>query len=233
MTPLYAFIHIPKCAGTTLAGILHSVYGKSFLQVKDAVITPEHFENIDLSKPAVILGHFPFGLLDKLTKRDVRYICFFREPFQRLLSYYTFILNDTENSKHAFTSLQSNFYTWIESGKLACLDNDMVRFMAGRQEINYDAPGDPVDMLQCQDALENLRNLAYIGLQEDFDRSLIGLADSLNWASFPDYENKRVQSKRRLVADLPDVTKELLNDTQKHDKYLFQEVEKLYMMQGE
>lgn len=231
-SPLYAFIHIPKCAGTTLAGILESVYGKRFVQVKDAVITGEHLAALDLDKFDAILGHFPFGLVSRYMHREVKYICFFREPFQRLLSYYTFILADKNNSKHAWTSTM-NFYTWVDSGKLAGLDNDMVRFMAGRKEVNYDAPGDPVDTLQCHDALENLKQLSFVGLQEDFDRAILSLAELLSWGRFPAYQNKRVQEKKRLISDLPSQTIELLEKKQAHDKYFYREVEKLYICQGE
>ena len=232
-SPLYAFIHIPKCAGTTLSSALETVYGKRFLHIQDAVITAGHFENISLDKLDVILGHFPYQLVNRFAgAREVKYICFFREPFQRLLSYYTFILSDPKNSKHAWAS-EMNFYSWVESQKLAGLDNDMVRFMAGRTQVNYDAPGEPVDLINLYDAIDNLGRLAYIGLQEDFDRAMIGLADFMGWGSFPKYQSKRVQEKRRLVKDLPEITMELLEKTQLFDKRLYQEVQKLYICQGE
>lgn len=231
--PLYAFIHIPKCAGTTLAGVLQSVYGKEFYEFPGSVVGESHFDGIDLDRYKVIKGHFAYQFINRFTRREVRYVCFFREPLQRLLSYYTFILSEKDNTKHVWTAGFPNFYTWVQSKMLACLDNDIVRFLSGRSEINYCSPGEPVNDNDFRDACNNLRRLAFVGMQEDFDRSLLGLAELMDWSSFPQYENKRVQAKRRLVIDLPSVTTELLEDTQKYDLALYREVEHLYIRQDE
>lgn len=214
---LVCSIHIPKCAGTTLAGIFQSVYGDRFLHVKGAIVT-DLWNDYNLSKVDCVHGHFAVSPPE--IDRPVQYITFLRNPIERLLSYYWFIQGDKSNSQYAWTS-RLTLREWVETQKLACLDNDMVRFLAGREHYNFNYPGKFVDKDDLEMAKENLKKFAFVGVIEDFGSDLAKLADRLRWGRVPKYSNERVSADRPTRNEISQSTLDYLKETQKYDMALY------------
>ncbi|MBK1706365.1 sulfotransferase family 2 domain-containing protein [Halochromatium glycolicum] len=96
---MLAFVHIEKCAGTTLKSILRANFGFRYAEVRPLSPASERtFRPADLRyyrrlNPLLgcIVGHSvkPWANLESVVP-DIRYITLLREPVQRYLSYYRY-----------------------------------------------------------------------------------------------------------------------------------------------
>ena len=118
---LLIFLHIPKAAGMTLHGVIERQYGKDSVLTKNASIeqvTALYDGLDDKSKEnlSVIKGHIPFGIHQFLS-RPATYITLLRDPVDRILSYYYYVLRSPDNEHyHAVTSQNLSLREYLESG---------------------------------------------------------------------------------------------------------------------
>jgi Sulfotransferase family len=140
--PTLIHIHIPKTAGTTINTLLgDAIRGKHF-----AYSLPGHrkmFEAMsqdERDRIDFIFGHFPYGL-HKFFTRPVRYIASLREPRQRLLSFYHYVLSTESHPKHELVKEKtSDFSSFLrlalkDQDIRAEVDNVQVRMIAGKMEL--------------------------------------------------------------------------------------------------
>lgn len=84
-----AFIHIPKCGGTSLTRLLQDA-------IPDIRFCPKRFGNIaetgasELVRYNLFSGHFSYYSTRLIPGRDIRRITTFRDPVRRLISFYRF-----------------------------------------------------------------------------------------------------------------------------------------------
>jgi hypothetical protein len=210
-------IHITKCAGTTLAGILQSVYGDRFLHLHGTNIVKEVVED-NCKNVDCIHGHFSYGIKPN---RNIRYITFLRNPLERLLSLYWNIQNEPKHPQYSFT-MRLTFREWLESRRFSCLDNDIVRFLSGNRYLNFSHP----DRFVCQEDLElartNLSKFYFVGFVERFDKDIIALSEYLDWSSFPMFQNELVSTDRPALAELSKSTIEYMEKKQRFDIELYE-----------
>ncbi len=98
-TPL-VFTHIPKTAGTSLkkSVILPNVRpGRAYWVLGVGKLIRDRPRDVD-----VVLGHIPYGIHRVLPFRDVRYLTILRDPVDRCVSFYNYVLMcETGNPGHA------------------------------------------------------------------------------------------------------------------------------------
>src|SRR6059058_947433 len=95
--PLLALVHVPKTAGTTLTKLMrHHYRGGRFLTSGNIF---SRFEDVEAKlhdlqrKPhiAALAGHFTFGLAERELP-PARYLTILRDPRERTLSHYSFLV---------------------------------------------------------------------------------------------------------------------------------------------
>jgi len=188
------FIHIPKTAGTTFTAVLDR-------QFEAEEICPAYYWRELLQIPrrellgySLIRGHFDYSVTELL--RDVRVITMLRDPVARTLSHYRYmasldhhplrevyaalplpdVLEDPELSRN-----MANLQT-----ALIGRDSDLEQM---RRQLAQEAP--PIYPWENRPgarspslarARERLSTVAFVGLQERFDDSLMLLADTFGWS---------------------------------------------------
>ena len=102
--PLYVFLHIPKCGGTTLKFHLEQnferkellfLYNLRFPHLIEKRKIGNFIENLtkdEKNSLKVVYGHeVYYGIHKVFPDRDVRYVLFLRNPISRIISHYNFL----------------------------------------------------------------------------------------------------------------------------------------------
>lgn len=110
--PLYIFLHVPKCAGTTLRdNIINNLKEEEYLLIyyergdespKRMLRSDKEIEDFfknsseeEKDKIKFIIGHKVFyGIHKFFPNKEARYITFFREPSDRTISSYNFLVTE-------------------------------------------------------------------------------------------------------------------------------------------
>ena len=202
--PVILYLHIPKAAGTTLNTILLGKFRRR------AVYTIQHtkraheelggLSDAKRQKLQFINGHFAYGLHEALG-RPFEYITVLREPIDRVVSHYYYVLRNPAHYLHKpVTSKKISLKDYAMSGLTNEVDNGQVRLIAGA--FYRDACG------QCsreflEQAKENLRNhFAVVGLAERFDETLLLLAERYGWNDMF-YTKQNATAHRPRLDELP------------------------------
>ena len=168
--PMYAFIHIPKTAGSTLRACLRASYGARHCDVRVPMrkrASHAWLDGEDLRKAlwvyrgaAGICGHrvTPFNGLQAAVP-DIRFFTVLRDPIQRCISHF---LHFHRGAESAITPDELHTF---------CADphqrNVQTRWLCGTED--------------AQQAIESLdRHVGFVGLTERFDESMVLFHDWLN-----------------------------------------------------
>ena len=171
------YVHIPKCAGSTMFVFMKKQY--KLLQIKSW----HGFKWNSVGKHVECLfGHFPYGIHQNLNSafHKYDYFTFLRDPVNRVISLYYFI-QKREDNKAQSEFLEKSLDELILSNTRAAFDNDMVRFIAGRDDIGMYPPASKVTRDDLEKAKENLRLFKGIGFVETFDKSFKQFGAALHW----------------------------------------------------
>src|SRR5258707_12142099 len=93
------FVHIPKTAGTTLAIILRKLYSTDRTGSGYAVKPHDLYSRLSAAERQshdLVLGHLAYGLHQHVL-RPYAYVGFVREPADRLMSLYYYIVRTPDN----------------------------------------------------------------------------------------------------------------------------------------
>jgi hypothetical protein len=194
---LIIFVHIPKTAGTSLRGIIE----KNFK--KDAIFTVDGrnpqksialFNNLSSDKKlhfSLVQGHVEFGAL-RPSHEQIKYITFVRNPVERVLSYYSYILSDTYRRPQAEIAAGMPFKDYLLSKYDWQIDNHQTRMIAGNVPPEYGACTSEV----LERAKANLAShFEFVGIADLFDRSVLAMSKSLGWNT-PFYKRLNATKKR-------------------------------------
>src|SRR5690349_1326721 len=101
--PLVFYLHIPKAAGTTLNTILAKRFRRrdvfTIRNPKKAVEELAGLPDAKRAKLKLIKGHFAYGL-HKEVGRPFEYITVLREPVDRVVSHYYYVLRNAAHYLH-------------------------------------------------------------------------------------------------------------------------------------
>jgi hypothetical protein len=192
--PLLAFVHIPKTAGGTVTTMLTRAYGEDGVgnagnYLRDPETTPTMIARLRWSwvrsGTPVVIGHVPYGLFRKNLPRDTRYMTLLREPVDRVLSHYhRHIQRKTADADSLEKALDM---------RLPDINDLATRFLCGVPLPLGELPASALD-----DAKANLREFAFVGIQERFDESVVLLQRTLGLDVVP-YVNAHVGIDRPAV----------------------------------
>lgn len=88
------FLHIPKSAGTSFRRIMQNEFGREKIAWRDQGLELEHIQSLIESGRdfRVIGGHFSYRKAQEFFSKDYIYFATLREPLERVVSLYNYIL---------------------------------------------------------------------------------------------------------------------------------------------
>ncbi len=185
--PLLAFVHIPKTAGGTVNSMFLSVYdsvdvGKAGNYMRSIERTTDKIKRPRVTKAKVAIGHVPLGVFRESLPPETRYMTFLREPVERVLShYYRHIDHKAKETNSLEEALEAR------TPEICDLST---RFLSGGTSASEELPDSALD-----DAKANLREFAFVGIQERFEESVALLKRMLELGPVS-YENQHVSRDR-------------------------------------
>jgi hypothetical protein len=230
--PLLVFVHVPKAAGTSLGRILRCHYGDAFERIdqvrrRELSDAAERGER-DPSRAAApglraVSGHLPFGLA-RFFPDDALYVTVLRDPVQRTLSQYEYLLTRVGRPwEHDLLPPPTRGLTVAQAlGEGYVRDNLQTRLLCGVASIHSELPADALEQ-----AKRNLsERFAYVGTTERFAESLALLNLGLGWPTVA-YKEGRVTPGRRPSAERPAGELRLVEEANLLDRELYAHAEGL------
>jgi hypothetical protein len=212
--PTLIFMHVPKTAGRSLEALLerHVPAAQTWDGYGDRAGREAAFEALRQLPEAqrrnlrLVKGHFPFGIHEHLPQES-EYLVFFRDPVDRVISLYHYILRDATHRLHdALVQRSMSLDAFVRSDLLpAAFCNAQTRLLAGRS-IGDDAPCGEQVWAQARANLD--RHFGVVGLMERFEESVAVLGARYGWRRL--HVPMRNVSSRRRAAELSESTLALL-----------------------
>ena len=181
---LFIHLHIPKTGGTTLRDIIQRQY-----RAEKILMIPklEESENIikeisasHINQLKLIQGHLKYGIHNHFHRR-AKYFAIIRDPINRVLSTYYYVLSQKNNPQNLSTSNnQMTIYDFVQSGVNPFLINGQTKLISGKTG-NIDNP-----IIESEElfslAKENIENdFLFLGITEMFDETILILKNMLGW----------------------------------------------------
>ena len=218
------FIHIPKAAGSTLQEIVvrHYQGGRGFRFTGDTQEW-EDFKALPIEQRGVydvLQGHVHFGLHEYLPE-PATYITMLRDPIDRVVSHYHYVLANPDHYLHAKIAGGSfTLHDYAVTRASHELDNDQVRWLCSRH--HFDVPVGQVSRQMVDEAKWNLENaFAVVGLMERFDDSLRCLSAAFGWKDVAPKERRNVNAARPTIQQIPEDTLRAIREINRYDIELY------------
>jgi hypothetical protein len=215
------FLHLPKCAGTTLNRIIEWEYHPLRVFSIDPVLFLWSFKKLNrwpserLARMQVFKGHMPFGIHHRLPQSST-YVTFLRDPVERVISAYYFARNYLLHPKHHWISK----LTLEEYVRVSPNHDVQCKYISGRPFVGDHHAGD-CDEQTLEAAKENLNKyFSLVGLTERFDEGLAILKIMFGW-EIAKYAKFNVTKSRLKKTSLPPSTVELIAERNKYDMALY------------
>ena len=184
MKDLFIHLHIPKTGGTTLRDIIQRQYRSEKILMIPKL---EESENIlkevstsQINQLKLIQGHLKYGIHNHFHRR-AKYFAIIRDPINRVLSTYYYVLSQKNNPQNLSTSNnQMTIYDYVQSGVNPFLINGQTQLISGKTG-NIDNP-----IIESEElfslAKENIENdFLFLGITEMFDETILILKNMLGW----------------------------------------------------
>ena len=211
------FIHIPKAAGGTLRQIIARNFHKSeVLHVHGSDQPVRDLDDAGRRRLKAIMGHWRYGL-HELLPQPTTYVTLLREPVDRIVSMYYYILREPRHRLHervAQGGMELGEYVRLPVGEL---DNGQTRLISGAQGV----PPDACEPEMLERAKANLeRDFAVVGLQERFEDSLTLLREVFAWRERP-YKKRHVAGSRPSKKEVPRDILAVIEERNRLDQQLY------------
>lgn len=242
--PCYMIIHIPKTAGISLRKYLYTFFKNEIypfptgIGVKSIIKYPLDF----LLKYQFIMGHIDYDFIKIIPREKKFLITFLRNPINRMWSAYNFWKSIDYKS---ISPEHMDYKLPKDANELDILDffskyknilwNEMSRFILGSSLFSkIKTEYFKLDTHQRKDFLESyvrpivkdrLNEFFFIGLQEDYERSLKNLIKRLGKEPTEEIPRENITKKKE---KLTDEIKEFLKELVEIDNIVYEEGKKLY-----
>ncbi|TES47499.1 hypothetical protein E2L07_18830 [Halalkalibacterium halodurans] len=201
-----SFLHIPKTGGLTLRGIIEDQYSKDErlkyprLQparfhslIKDTAFNPPLYLGLQparfhslpkrkLTSLRCVYGHFGYGIHSTL-HQPFTYITMLRDPVERVISTYYFVLQNPQNRLHHQVK-QMSFEQFVASD-LPVVSNHQTRLISGK----------PIPHLALAKKHLN-QHFSIVGITDMYAQSIFLMSQRFDWKNVQ--YTKKNKTKHRL-----------------------------------
>ena len=227
------FTHVPRSAGTTLITILERQYRPDqqfYFYVREKFGTTsealEEFMQLPEEKRnglKVLQGHMSYGLhkyYDRYT-----YIALFRDPVERVVSYYYYIIKQPGHYLHNIVlANRMRLEEFVTAGLSTEFDNIQTRQISGVEGVPY---GKCTEKMLETAKLNLIRQYAVAGLTERFDETIMLMKKHFGW-SYPLYSRRNVQKNKPVKEKIPEATIKLIEQKNALDVELYRFAKKKF-----
>lgn len=226
------FLHIPKTAGSTINEVLKWKYKSSETfymngwEMKKSILKFKNLPHQKRDKIKLIVGHIPFGVHQALSNPSA-YITMLRQPVDRVVSLYYYILRDPNHYLHEqIISSQISLEDFVISRMTPELDNGQTRLLSG---VGYDIPFGRCTEELRESTITNLQNnFVFIGIQEKFNESILLLQKKVGIKVWPFYLSQNVSKSRLPTTALADKVIEKVNKNNHLDQEIYEYARKSF-----
>jgi len=232
------FLHIPKCAGTTLIHLLDQRF------VQDEIL-PEHdrflplraWNTADIQRYAWIRGHFPYTEIVPRLAPNSWMLLMMRDPIEMFLSHVAMrrrlFYPDEALSRRVYGRPLEDILR--DEVAMAYFANFAAKMLGGKfPEALPDA--DPTWVwseakIDINAALERLQRFNWIGIVEHFDESLVHLERLFGFPPILIYQRANVSPQRPHRHDLSPKLQRYVEAINAMDIQLYRESQRLFVRQ--
>ena len=218
------FVHVPKCAGTTLRPIITSHYRPADLILGYADSADPDADDLNLSTllnghARCYYGHFYMDV--DLDPEDFVCISVIRDPVKRITSHYHHIVRDAAHWQHRLVidhgySL-ADHALGVDNNNNREVDNGQLRQLAGLPaDLTIDEP------VFAAARSKILRTYVLVGATENLNDFVSRLSQLIGWQRPAQYENRNVGNYE--AATIPQEIVRAIRERNKWDQRLYEEM---------
>ena len=212
-TTKYFFLHIPKTGGTSVRKMMMSNYA-SICQVANIKQLKSQYD----PNKRLYIGHFNFGVHEKINVKNFKYLTFLRDPIDRAISHYNYVKNRPNDPFYE----NSNKYDLIS---YICKirevqDNQSLKIYGKFNQRNVSIDG-------INEIIE--KHFAFVGITELMDVCLKRMSSVLNLElSNVGHENRNTTNTEVERGYLSRDTLEIIADLNKLDIELYEQRRRIF-----
>jgi hypothetical protein len=235
--PLIVFVHIPKTAGATVKFMFANAYSRGALRDAGNYLTRPEAAVSRVSTPPrggweawsrrggrVTIGHTPYGLFRQHVPARTRYITFLRDPVERVLSHYHRHLRLTgtpADQRKPGLQLTASIEEALDLG-LPELSNLATRLLCDFPPPPGELPATALDVAKA-----NLREFAFVGIQERFEESIVLLQRRFG-LGLVSYLDRHVADDRPTTEEIPEEQRAKIAEQNQLDAELYSFAQELF-----
>ncbi len=216
------YLHIPKCAGTSMMGVLRRNYGKGFFRCPvgggwrklGGLLPEEKRGNVQC-----LTGHIPWGMHKYFENRAVKYVTMLRHPVERVVSLFWFI-KTFKAHPYCKAAREMGLYRFCQADLFSDTDNGMTRWISGRDDVGVLPISSKVEGLDLALAKGHIDGML-VGFVNQFAASIDGFADELGWHDRT-FSHKMKTKKKPNLKHIPYTTRQMIAERNHFDMELYE-----------